>query len=145
MNILAGMLLVMLGGAVGALSRFGCQKAAERWTRLPGWMAIFFVNILGSFLIGLSFGWLTGLEYIDKHTKSLSALDHFKDTQDLGMAIGLVVVGFCGGFTTFSTFSLDNLFLFYRQPAKLGFNIVASVLFATLAAWGGLSLGGKLA
>ena len=87
MNIVAGMLLVMLGGAVGALSRFGCQKAAERWTRLPGWMAIFFVNILGSFLIGLSFGWLTGLEYIDKHTKSLSALDHFKDTQDLGMAI----------------------------------------------------------
>lgn len=145
MNILAGMLLVMLGGAAGAISRFGCQKAAERWTSLPGWMAIFFVNVAGSFMIGLSFGWLTGLEYIDKHAKSVSTLELFKDTQELNMAIGLIVAGFCGGFTTFSTFSLDNLFLFYRQPAKLGFNIVASVLFATLAAWGGLSLGGKLA
>mgnify|MGYP001418674463 CR=1 FL=1 len=51
MTLIASMLMVVLGGAVGALSRFGCQKAAERWTSMPGWMAIFFINIVGSIFV----------------------------------------------------------------------------------------------
>ena len=144
MTILASMLMVMLGGASGALSRFGCQKAAERWTTLPGWMAIFIVNIIGSFLIGLSFGWLDGLELIDK-AKHLSVLQHFQDTQDFSMGMSLFVIGFCGGYTTFSTFSLDNLFLAYQHPVQMAFNIIASLILATLAAWGGLVIGRAIA
>jgi len=144
MTFIASMLLVMIGGAIGAMSRFGCQEAARRWTTMPGWMAILIVNVLGSFLIGLGFGWLNGLELLDQ-AKHLSVLQQFQDTQDINMGIGLFVVGFCGGYTTFSTFSLDNLFLLYHRPWILGFNIVASVLLATLAAWGGLGLGGVLA
>lgn len=144
MTFIASMLMVMLGGAAGATSRFLSQKAAETWTRLPGWMAIFFVNIIGSFLIGLSFGWLRGLEVIDQQMH-LSVLQHYQETQELQMGIALFITGFCGGYTTFSTFSLDNLFLAFKNRAFLAFNIIASVIFGTLAAWGGLTLGGAVA
>ena len=144
MGLIASMLLVMLGGAIGALGRFGCQEAAKRWTSMPGWTAILLVNIFGSFLIGLGFGVLHGLELIDQ-SKELTALQHFRDTQSVQMAMALVVTGICGGYTTFSTFSLDNLFLLYKKPFQLGINIIASVMLATLAAWGGLTLGGVVA
>ena len=144
MTLIASMLMVVLGGAVGALSRFGCQKAAERWTSMPGWMAIFFINILGSFCIGLSVGWIQELGAIDL-AKDVTALMRYQNMQDQKYIFALFVVGLCGGYTTFSTFSLDNLFLLYKRPLQLGFNITASVLLATLAAWGGLALGGGLA
>ena len=144
MMLIASMLVVMLGGAIGALGRFGCQEAARRWTSMPGWMAILLVNIAGSFLIGLSFGLLQGLEFLDL-TKYQTLVQHLRDAQGPRMGMLLFVTGVCGGYTTFSTFSLDNLFLFYKRPQQLGFNITASVLLATLAAWGGLALGGGLA
>ena len=144
MTIIASMLMVMLGGALGAMARFGCQKAGERWTSLPGWTAILAVNIFGSFLIGLSAGWIQELGLLDQD-KHLSVLAHYQYAQEQRYIFALFVVGICGGYTTFSTFSLDNLFLLYRRPLHLAFNITASVLLATLAAWGGLSLGGALA
>ena len=144
MGLIASMLLVMLGGAIGALGRFGCQEAARRWTSMPGWTAILLVNIFGSFLIGLGFGVLHGLELIDQ-AKQLTVLQHFQDTQSAQMGLALFVTGVCGGYTTFSTFSLDNLFLLYRKPLQLGINIIASVALATMAAWGGLALGGVVA
>ena len=144
MTLIASMLMVMLGGAVGALGRYGCQEAARRWTSMPGWMAILCVNILGSFCIGLSAGWIQELGALDL-AKNVSALTRYQDAQEQKYIFALFVVGLCGGYTTFSTFSLDNLFLLYKRPVHLGFNITASVLLATLAAWGGLTLGGALA
>ena len=144
MTFIASMLMVMLGGAMGALARYGCQRAGERWTNLPGWTSIFAVNIIGSFLIGLSFGWLRGMHHVNS-IHHMTTLHHFQGSESIRMGTSLLVIGLCGGFTTFSTFSLDNLFLLYHRPWILGFNIVASVLLATLAAWGGLGLGGVLA
>ena len=111
---------------------------------MPGWTAILLVNILGSFLIGLSFGVLQGLELIDQ-AKHLAIMQHFRDTQSVQMGMALFVTGVCGGYTTFSTFSLDNLFLLYKRPFHLGFNIIVSVVLATMAVWGGLALGGAVA
>ena len=144
MVLIASMLLVMLGGGLGAVARFGCQKAAERWTPLPGWMAIFFVNILGSFLIGIGFGALHGLELIDPSSHR-TLIQHFQDTQDIQMGLALFVTGVCGGYTTFSTFSLDNLFLVYQHPVQMAFNIIGSLILATLAAGGGLVIGRAIA
>ena len=61
------------------------------------------------------------------------------------MGLALFVTGVCGGYTTFSTFSLDNLFLVYQHPVQMAFNIIASLILATLAAWGGLVIGGAIA
>ena len=145
MTFMAGMLMVMLGGGLGAILRYGSQEAGKRWTNLPGWTSIFAVNIIGSFAIAFSFGWLQALKLIDDQNMHLSVIQHYQDDLSTAMGMHLIVVGLCGGFTTFSTFSLDNLFLLYRRPLHLAFNITASVMLATLAAWGGLSLGGALA
>lgn len=136
--------MVMLGGAVGALARYGCQRAGDRWTNLPGWTSIFAVNIIGSFIIGLSYSWLQGTHHINA-IHHMTTLHHFKDSESIRMGMGLLVIGFCGGFTTFSTFSLDNLFLAYQRRFQLAFNLLGSVILGTLAAWGGLSLGELLA
>ena len=144
MVLIASMLLVMLGGGSGAVARFGCQKAVERWTPLPGWMAIFLVNILGSFLIGIGFGALHGFELVDR-ANHMTLVQHFQAAKDIQMGLALFVTGFCGGYTTFSTFSLDNLFLMYQHPGQMIFNIVGSLVLATLAAWGGLMVGGTFA
>ena len=140
MVLIASLLLVMLGGGLGAVARFGCQKAAERWTPLPGWIAIFFINIVGSLLIGIGFGVLHGLDLIDR-VNHMTLVQHFQKAQDVQMGLALFVTGFCGGYTTFSTFSLDNLFLIYQHPWQMMFNILGSVVLATLAAWGGLVIG----
>ena len=137
--------MVMLGGAVGALLRYFSQEAGKRWTNLPGWTSILVVNIVGSFFIGLGFGWLQAIGALEVRDIHLSSIEHFQEAQSLGLGMGVFVTGFCGGFTTFSTFSLDNIFLLYRHPGQLAFNIIMSVIGATLAAWGGLGLGGTFA
>ena len=90
MVLIASMLLVMLGGGSGAVARFGCQKAVERWTPLPGWMSIFLVNILGSFLIGIGFGALHGFELVDR-ANHMTLVQHFQAAQDIQMGLALFV------------------------------------------------------
>lgn len=136
--------MTMLGGGLGAILRYGSQEAGKRWTNLPGWTSIFAVNIFGSFAIAFSFGWLQALKVIDDQNMQLSLIQHYQADLSTTMGMNLIVVGFCGGFTTFSTFSLDNILLLYTKPWQLAFNVVASVILAALAAWGGLVLGGSL-
>ena len=83
-------LAVALGGALGAVSRFGIGQ----WLADSGYAhlhpATFLVNVIGSLLIGILFGWA------ERFTLSEAAR--------LGMS-----VGFLGAFTTFSAFSLQLL------------------------------------
>jgi CrcB protein len=83
------LLLVALGGAVGSVMRFSLAKAMESlgWTQWP-W-ATLTVNLLGCFLVGLLTTWL------------------FKTDTDSPMRY-LLLTCFCGGFTTFSAFGLEN-------------------------------------
>ncbi|MBG83555.1 MAG: hypothetical protein CMJ40_03290 [Phycisphaerae bacterium] len=142
MTFIAGMLMVMLGGGIGAILRYASQEAGKRWTNLPGWTSIFAVNIVGSFAIAFSFGWLQALKMIDDQNLHLSVIQHYQADLSNTMGLNLIVVGLCGGFTTFSTFSLDNILLLYTRPWQMAFNVIMSVVCATLAAWGGLCLGG---
>ena len=62
MTVFVAYLCVFFGGALGALSRFGVQELFSHKTRLPGWVAIVVVNVLGCFIIGLCAAWLQGME-----------------------------------------------------------------------------------
>lgn len=106
-NILA----VGLGGALGSMARYCITLlfAALNWS---GNLGIMLVNIVGSFAIG----YLTG------------------SVKDSTMLL-LLTTGFCGGFTTFSTFSMQSVKLFQEgRVAAMGLYIAASVLICILCA-----------
>lgn len=115
---LANCLIVMLGGALGTLARYALSVLAQPISRELPWGTIL-INILGSFVIGF-FGTLT------------FAQGRYPLSE--GMRL-FVMIGLCGGFTTFSSFSLQTLELL-RSGAMLraGLNIALSVLLCLAAA-----------
>jgi CrcB protein len=83
---------VALGGACGALARYGAGRLVASLVEHPFPLGTWTVNLVGCFLIGMTvplFGQLSGAE----------------------RARFFLVVGFLGSFTTFSTFSLDTMAL----------------------------------
>jgi CrcB protein len=89
--MIKNILLIGMGGFVGSVARFYISKLNLQFNFLAIPVGTLVVNILGSFLIGF----LTG---ISAKSAILSA--------DLRL---LLMVGICGGFTTFSTFTSENL------------------------------------
>jgi fluoride exporter len=110
-------LLVALGGAIGTLARYLISVAALPLSQSLPWGTIG-INILGSFVIGL-FGTLT------------LANGRFPVSEDARL---FVMVGVCGGFTTFSSFSLQTLDLL-RSGATMRAvaNIMVSVVLCVCA------------
>jgi CrcB protein len=120
-----GCLIIMAGGAIGTLARYLISLAAAPISGQLPWGTII-INIAGSFIIGF-FGTLT------------LAHGRFPATENLRL---FVMIGLCGGFTTFSSFSLQTLDLL-RSGATLRatINIVASVILCV----GAVALGHALA
>jgi fluoride exporter len=114
-------LLVTLGGAVGTLLRYGIGEWAQPISKSLPWGTIF-INIAGSFVIGF-FGTLT------------LANGKYPVSENARL---FVMVGLCGGFTTFSAFSLQTLDLLRDGAAlRAGANVVLSVVMCVVAAWAG--------
>jgi fluoride exporter len=110
-------LIVMLGGAFGTLGRYLIGLAALPISQDLPWGTIV-INIAGSFIIGF-FGTMT------------LAHGRFPVSENLRL---FVMIGICGGFTTFSSFSLQTLDLLRAgAPFRAGVNIVASVVLCVLA------------
>jgi CrcB protein len=108
---------VALGGALGTLARFGLGLAAAPISQSLPWGTII-INILGSFVIGFV-GTLT------------LAHGRFPVPENLRL---FVMVGLCGGFTTFSSFSLQTLDLLRGGAMTRAFaNIALSVLLCLAA------------
>lgn len=87
------LLLVGLGGFIGSVARFLVSKLNLSWHFLSIPMGTLTVNVLGSFIIGILVGISVKSDLI---------------STDLRV---FLMVGFCGGFTTFSSFSSENLML----------------------------------
>lgn len=118
------LLLVALGGAIGASLRHLSGMALMRWLGPSFPYGTLFVNIAGSFAMGLLIGWLA------KRTGGAS------NELRLFLATGLL-----GGFTTFSAFSLDVANLWQRGEISLAFGyVLASVLISIFAIFAGLWL-----
>ena len=110
-------LLLAAGGALGTLARFTLGLWAAPISQSLPWGTIL-INVTGSFLIGF-FGTLT------------LAHGRFPVPENVRL---FVMVGFCGGFTTFSSFSLQTLDLIRGEAvARAGVNIVLSVTLCVSA------------
>lgn len=122
--MLRELLAVGIGGAAGSMVRYmlsGHLLSGCTFGGLP--IGTLTVNVAGSLLIGLFSGWLG----------------------DSPWSMRLLTVGFCGGFTTFSTFSADALRLLRNAewtPALL--YIALSVVLCIVCAAIGMWIGGQI-
>ena len=121
-------LLVFLGGGVGAVCRYLVTTAVGTRFGLNFPLGTFAVNIFGSFLMGFIMGMLlfTAKEWGQIVSEKIRLL---------------LTVGFLGGFTTFSSFSLETLTLIEGGSNFLAImNVLLSVMLGLLSAWLGVSL-----
>ncbi len=117
-------LAVAFGGAFGALSRYGLDSFIEQRTDSVFPWATFAINISGCLAVGFI----------------ISALVDRRNAPEW-LRLGLVV-GFCGGYTTFSTFAQETYDLIEtRDIAVAVASVTASVVLGVLAVLVGVRLG----
>lgn len=113
-------LLVFLGGGLGAVARWSVGQWLSTYTIFNGfpWPTLF-INMIGSFVLGL----LGGL------------------CQTRPLALAFLGVGVCGGFTTFSTFSVETVKLMEEgRVLAAGGYVTSSVAAAVVGAWIGRAI-----
>ena len=120
------LLSVAIGGAAGALARYGTVVAYQRFAPSTFPLAILTVNVLGSLLFGLIWAYAEDRDWISENMRLL------------------VLTGFLGSFTTFSTFAFDEA-MFIRSGSWAIF--VSNLLISNAAALAAVFVGfrvGKL-
>lgn len=117
-------LAIAIGGAVGSVFRFWTSKGVQHIFGYMFPVGILAVNIIGSFAMGL-----LATIFLDRfHVDSLWT--------------ATILIGLLGGFTTFSSFSLDTLNLLESGAIIQALLYVgSSVIFSLIAAWLGVVLG----
>ncbi|MDR1407689.1 MAG: fluoride efflux transporter CrcB [Tannerella sp.] len=117
------LLLIGFGGGAGSILRYLTSVVTNKYFHGAFPLGTFIVNVAGCFVIG----WLAGLFGRQPGYSDLRAL---------------FITGFCGGYTTFSTFSAENAQLFQSGNGSLAVvYIIASVLAGLAAVWVGMQAG----
>ena len=126
---MAAYLWIAVGSALGGMARYWCSGIAARLIGETFPWGTIIVNVVGSFIIGF-FATLTGPDgriFADTLTRQF------------------VMIGFCGGYTTFSSFSLQTLALVQDGEWLLASaNIALSVIACLLAVWAGYALAASI-
>jgi len=116
---------IAVGGALGALARYGLDETLERRSGLFPW-GIFVVNITGAFLVGL-------------------AVEALEPRFESGWVRPAVVTGLLGAYTTFSTLSLDTFRLLDAGRVGVALaNGLGTLGLGLVAVWVGLRVGRAL-
>ena len=115
--------LIGLGGGLGSIARYYCQKWVNNtW---PNYFPLgtFVVNFIGCLLIGILWGLL------------------LRDTRDTENWRLFLMTGLCGGFTTFSAFTLEgNELIRQNKPGVFLLYITGSVVLGLVATFAGMRL-----
>ena len=120
--MLKNILFVGLGGALGSIVRYAFTLLTSRLHNFAAMTGTFIANVLGCFVIGLI------IASCERESLLLFAS-----------------VGFCGGFTTFSTFSVQTLFALQSGKYGVAITYIAITLLACLLiTWAGMYVGKKL-
>ncbi len=116
-------LLVGVGGWLGSMARYICQRWVSLYYPHHFPWGTFAVNIIGCFVIGI----IWGISFRSFETNEQWKL--------------FLMTGICGGFTTFSSFTLESIGLLKEQRAGLFFLYMAgSVLVGLAATYAGMKL-----
>jgi fluoride exporter len=124
-------LWVAVGGALGSVGRFWLSGlvAARFGEAFP--LGTLVINVTGSFAIGIF--------------AALAIPEGRVDPQSRAFATQFLMIGVCGGYTTFSSFSLQTLNLLReREWLYAGGNVILSIILCMIAVWLGYLLGAML-
>lgn len=112
---------------LGSMARYGLSGWAHRWTAMDFPIGTLLVNVAGSFVIG----WVLA-----------SSLERGVPGPATRL---LLTTGFCGGFTTMSTFSYETFMLVESNGiAAAAANVIVTFVLCMVAVWVGLVLGGRV-
>jgi fluoride exporter len=126
--MIKNILLVGLGGGIGSIARYLCQKWFLNQFPHAFPFGTFAVNVLGCFLIGIFWG------------LSFRPIEANENPVAIGWKLFLMT-GLCGGFTTFSAFTLEGVGLLREQKHAIFFSYIAgSVLLGLAATYAGMKL-----
>ena len=121
--MIKNILLVGLGGGLGSMARYLCQRWLAANYMHPFPWGTFAVNIIGWFAIGIFWGMTF---------KSFDSNESWKL---------FLMTGLCGGFTTFSAFTLEGIGLLKEEKLALFFTyFAASVFLGLLATYAGIKI-----
>ena len=114
---------IALGGGLGSVLRYLTTVVINKYVQTTFPYVTFVTNIIGCLFIGLFFG------YLQKQNAVSQDLKFF------------LITGLCGGYTTFSAFSHENMQLLQSNQILIAFLYISlSVFLGLIATWAGLSI-----